>query len=151
MMLFYTIRRACGFLLALGYVGCAQAQRPIQTALEPSLVGEWIITEQSAAPLQIATLCQDIRPGATITFRSATLTVHAAAEKPCAVLSYKVQGQFISFLQQDMVWVAIYELTAERLVIRSPNLFTPPAAKQVADATAPTGPTSEIQVTLARK
>lgn len=140
-------------VFAPGCVGCAQAQHSGQDrSSEPSLVGEWVIAEQSVAPLGIASLCQSIQPGTIVTFSPATLAVRVeAAGKPCAVLAYKVQGQRISFLREDMVWLGTYELTARRLTIRSPNFFTAGATGQGAGAPAPTGPGPEIRVTLIRK
>ena len=145
MKLLVTLSIVQVLVLALHCVGCAQVQHPGKSkASQLSLVGEWTVVEQSATPVSIATLCQAIRPGSTITFGPATLAVYAATGKPCAVLSYKANGQFLSFSREDMVWLATYELTAERLTIRSPNLFTPAT-------TTPAGPGSEIQVTLTRK
>lgn len=130
MKLFVTMVGVQVLVMTLCCVGCVQAQRPGQNkAAGPTLEGEWIITDQSASPLSIATLCQAIRPGTTVTFSATTLAVRAeGAAKPCAVLDYKAQGRFLSFSRQDMVWVATHELTAQRLTIRSPNFFTPVSA-----------------------
>ncbi|UOR07096.1 hypothetical protein MUN82_08340 [Hymenobacter aerilatus] len=154
MKLFVTMVGVQVLVMALCCVGCVQAQHPEQNkAVRATLEGEWVITDQSVTPLGIATLCQAIRPGTTVTFSAATLAVHAeGAKQPCAVLSYKTRGHFLTLAQQDMVWVATYELTTKRLIIRSPNLFTPVASGQDTNAAAlSTGLGSEIQVTLLRK
>jgi len=113
-----------GLITALG---CAPSsgQRTGQVP-QPSLTGEWIVTQQSAPRLAIIPRCRPIQPSTTtFTFFQDTLKVYIdTASDPCDLFRFRIADSIITFIKSDMHFLSTYELQANTLTIKSRYFFT---------------------------
>jgi hypothetical protein len=149
---FRVVRLLILFFALLSF-GCSNYRgvRSGSTTL-PSLTGEWVVSEQTVSPLSIIPLCKPILRGTTFKFTQNNLVVYInASQKPCDTFHYKIAGNTISFIKEDMIWLGSYELNKNILKLKSNNFFTSVELDKPVQVNKQLTTAQEIVVTLIKK
>lgn len=153
------LRRVLALLFGLLFLGCLSPKTPGAATIEraqivdsSSLIGEWVIVEQTTTPLVIIPLCKSIRKGTTVKFTPTTFTIYVdASGTPCNSYAYKTSSNHITFIKADMRYLCTYEITANRLKLTSTHFFIPDESVKSGDGNKPTGIKQPIIITFKRK
>ena len=140
-------------LFSLLSLGCVNPKTPRAASVERStLVGKWVVVEQTTTPLAIIPLCKPIRKGTTFTFTPTACEVSVdASGTPCYSYAYTASNHRISFKEADMLWLCTYELTPNSLTLISTTFFTPYRPEDAGASTRPFAANQTVTVTLTRK
>ena len=120
--------------LGLLFLGCLPPKKPEVGLNESlSLIGEWVVVEQTTTPLAIIPLCKSIRKGTTVKFTQTTFEVYTDASRtPCNSYAYKTSSNHITFIKADMRWLCTYELMPNSLKVTSTHFFVPDESEKPA-------------------
>lgn len=143
------------FILLFGLIplGCFNHKGlPAESATEPLVAGDWVVAEQTISPLSIRPLCKPIQKGTAFRFTESTLEIYTGASpNPCGVYNFKITGNTISFIKEDMIWLCNYELSPDQLKLISDNFFAPVESEKSAPADRQSAIARRVVVLLKKK
>jgi hypothetical protein len=149
---FRVVRLLILFFALLSF-GCSN-YRGVRTGSStfPLLTGEWVVSEQTVSPLSIIPLCKPIFRGTTFKFTRNNLAIYInALQNPCDTFRYKIAGNTISFIKEDMIWLCSHELNKNILKLKSNNFFTSVESDKPLQVNKQLTTAQEIVVTLIKK
>ena len=153
------ICRVLSVIFGLLFLGCVPPKTLGDASIEraasveiPSLLGEWMIVEQTTTPLVIIPLCKSIQIGTTVKFTPATFAIYVdASGTPCNSYAYKTSSNHITFIKADMLYLCTYDLTANSLKLISTHFFIPDESVKHGVENKPGGIKQPVIITLKRK